>query len=74
MQPFTGNGDVSKWVKNSRVGRKTPNKQSEQTKKNGKVELDVAAYTFIIDVCHKAYTFNRNGRIIHSNTTQSLEF
>ena len=26
---FTGNGDVSKWVKNSLVGRKTPNKQTD---------------------------------------------
>ena len=26
LQAFTGNGDVSKWVKNSRVGRKTPKK------------------------------------------------
>ena len=23
LQPFTGNDDVSEWVKNSRVGRKT---------------------------------------------------
>ena len=28
LQPFTGHGDVSKWVKNSRVGRKTPSKQT----------------------------------------------
>ena len=28
MQPFTGNGDVSIWVKNSRMGRKNPNKQT----------------------------------------------
>ena len=28
LQPFTGNGDVSIWVKNSPVGRKNPNKQS----------------------------------------------
>ena len=28
LQPFTCNGDVSKWVKNSRVGPKTPNKQT----------------------------------------------
>ena len=27
LQPYTGNGDVSKWVKNSPVGRKNPNKQ-----------------------------------------------
>ena len=27
LQPFTGNGDVSIWLKFSRVGRKTPNKQ-----------------------------------------------
>ena len=27
LQPFTGNGDVSIWVKNSRVGRYTWNKQ-----------------------------------------------
>ena len=26
LQPFTGNDDVSNWVKNSWVGRKTPNK------------------------------------------------
>ena len=25
---FTGNSDVPKWMKNSRMGRKTPNKQS----------------------------------------------
>ena len=30
LKPFTGNGDVSKWVKNSRVGWKTPNKQTNQ--------------------------------------------
>ena len=29
LQPFTGIGDASKWVKNSRVGRKTPNKQKQ---------------------------------------------
>ena len=28
LTAFTGNGDVSKWVKNSRVGQKTPNKQT----------------------------------------------
>ena len=27
LKPFTGNGDVSLWVKNSSVGHKTPNKQ-----------------------------------------------
>ena len=26
LQPFNGNGDLSKWVKSSRVGRKTQNK------------------------------------------------
>ena len=25
LQPFTGNGDASIWVKNSQVGRETPN-------------------------------------------------
>ena len=30
LQPFTGNGDVSKWVKIFRVGRKTPNKQTNK--------------------------------------------
>ena len=31
LQPFTGNDDLSKWVKNSQVGRKTPtNKQSNK--------------------------------------------
>ena len=29
LQPFTGNGDVSISVKNSRVGRKTTNKQQQ---------------------------------------------
>ena len=29
LQPYTGNGDVSILVKNSRVGRKTPNKQTK---------------------------------------------
>ena len=29
VQPFPGNGDVSLWVKNSRVGRYTPNKQTK---------------------------------------------
>ena len=34
LQPFTGNGDVSVWVKNSRVGRKPLSKQaSKQTNK-----------------------------------------
>ena len=28
--PFTGNGDVSIWVKNSWVGRQTPNKQTNK--------------------------------------------
>ena len=28
LQPFTGNDDIYKWEKNSRVERKTPNKQS----------------------------------------------
>ena len=28
IQPFTGNGDVSIWVKNLRMGRKTTNKQT----------------------------------------------
>ena len=32
LQPFTGNGDVSIWVKNSRVGRWTPNKQTNKLK------------------------------------------
>ena len=27
-QPISGNGDVSIWVKNPRMGRKTPNKQN----------------------------------------------
>ena len=31
LQPFTGNGDVSKW-ENFRVGRKTPNKQTDWCK------------------------------------------
>ena len=31
LQPFKANGDVSKWWKNSRVGRKTPYKQNKQT-------------------------------------------
>ena len=30
LQPFTGNGDVSKCVKNSLVGRKIPNKQTNK--------------------------------------------
>ena len=30
LQPFTGNIDASIWVKNSRLGRKTPNKQANQ--------------------------------------------
>ena len=29
LQPFTGNGDISIWVNNSRVGRKTTNKQTK---------------------------------------------
>ena len=29
LKPFTGNVDVSKGVKNSRVGQKTPNKQTK---------------------------------------------
>ena len=31
LQPFTGNGDVSIWVKNSRVGRKTRNKNKKNS-------------------------------------------
>ena len=34
LQPFTGNGDVSIWVKNSRVGQKSTDRQtSKQTNK-----------------------------------------
>ena len=32
LKPFTGNGDVSIWVDNSRVERITQNKQTNQTK------------------------------------------
>ena len=36
-----GNGDVSKWVKNSRVGRKTPNKQTNnETNKQTNKDFD----------------------------------
>ena len=31
LQPFTANGDVSIWVKNSRMGRKPPNKQTNKS-------------------------------------------
>ena len=37
FQPFTGNGDVSKWVRHSRVGQKTTN---EQTLKSGKGQIN----------------------------------
>ena len=30
LQPFTSNGDVSIWVKNSQVGRLTPYEQNKQ--------------------------------------------
>ena len=30
LQPFTGNIDISIWVKNSQVGRKTTNKQTNK--------------------------------------------
>ena len=30
LQPFSGNGDVFKWVKYSRDGQKTPNKQTNK--------------------------------------------
>ena len=33
LKPFAGNGDVSIWLKNSRVGRKTQNKQTNTQKK-----------------------------------------
>ena len=46
LQPFTGNGDVSKWVKNSLVEGRTPNKQ---TNKQKPAYLKVQAF-FIIDV------------------------
>ena len=32
LKPFPCNGDVSIWVKNSQVGRKTPNKQTKKQK------------------------------------------
>ena len=36
LQPSSGNGDVSKWVKNSRVGRNTP-KKTNQIKSNARI-------------------------------------
>ena len=47
---FTGNGDVSIWVKNSRVWSKTPNKQTSKQTKNlsGETELFSVFKTFII--------------------------
>ena len=39
LKPFTGNGDVSIWVDNSRVERITQNKQTNQTKQTLPVEL-----------------------------------
>ena len=38
LQPFIGNGDVSIWVKNFRVGRWTPNKQT-------KIHISMLIYT-----------------------------
>ena len=32
LQPFTDNGDVFKWVKNFRAGRKTPKNKSQKPK------------------------------------------
>ena len=32
LKPFTGNGDVSKWVKNSRVGRSNKERKKERNK------------------------------------------
>ena len=37
FQPFNGNGDVSNWVRHSRVGQKTTNKQ---TLKSGKGQIN----------------------------------
>ena len=31
LKPFNCNGDISSWVKNSRMGRKTTNKQANKT-------------------------------------------
>ena len=52
--PFTGNGDVNIWVKNSGVERKTPNKQTDsmaETLSNQAISLSVMHmrdYQFII--------------------------
>ena len=45
LQPITGNGDVSKWVKNSRVGRKTPDKQTAQWPWEASIALNLKPFT-----------------------------
>ena len=48
LQLFTGNGDVSIWLKNYRVGRKTPKKKPKcHEKRNMRVERCVFPYSVI---------------------------
>ena len=51
LQPFTGNGDVSIWVKNSEVGRKTTHKQTN--KHNGESKVKILG--FLNSKLHLAY-------------------
>ena len=51
LEPFTGNGDVSEWVKNSRVGRNTinkPNKRLEFLKKLQKYRMNVSWVPYLL--------------------------
>ena len=46
LQPFTCNGDVSKWMKNSRVGRKTANKHKKIFKANVDTKKEAGEYLY----------------------------
>ena len=55
LQPFTGNGDVSIWVKNSRVGRETPNKQFK-TNRNSLGLIWPLIFIFVL--CHVSFNWS----------------
>ena len=58
LQSFTGNGDVSIWVKNSRVGLKTPNEQSKYFWSTPCTEQHkfTNAYTSVLYTCDVQYS------------------
>ena len=51
LQPFTGHGDVSIWVKNSRVGRKATNKQTLSFRGDDNFPLLIVFECTVYDDC-----------------------